>query len=925
MRSRFLIPSLVLSVAVIATLAAPPAGPRGVLAAPHLVRTLPNKSTVVIRENRTRPLVTVQAWVKSGARDEVSSDRGVSSVLTRMLPNATRTYGQGRVQRELAAFGAEMSTEVGYTHTMYQITAPAKSFGTAVDLLSEILLRPRMESQDLTQGIARAGLDASAALQASERYALNPAREAIHAGTPLTAPIAVPQIEIQRITLPLARRFYENHYVAENMLFVVVGDVEPQEAAQRIETAFRELRKGKAPSRKSVKPKNLSETKVIFEAVPGDLQGSTVTAAFRAPAWGTADAIALDVLLALLVESPGSRARKRLDEEGSGLTHAVAHRSFELDGGTVSVSFGAQPDRMKDAESTLLALLEQSRSQTITQEELDSAVNAVLARELYDRTELSGIGRATAHAVLQGKPGADEVYADRVRAVRPEDLVGVANLYLDLGKAAVVEVMPAATADSLGVRSGYESRIREALQMNRAAYGKGPSVAQSDASARRARIDAPLSKIPSAPLDPGRARVERTVLPGGLRLLHSEDRSVPMVTVAVYLAGGVRYENEKVNGVTTLVREVLLTSRDPKADGVPYRVSLADLGTVQPYQDRDMWGVSVAVPASRWKEAAERLGTMFAHPELDTVTVDATRIHLLTALDKWLEDDQAQRARLIFPTKYHVSGYRLPGLGTRRTLLTMPQGDVEAWYQKFVVRENLVVAVFGDVRPGEAAPVVDAAFRDVSSKPFRPGAVPKEPEFEGFRERWELGQGPDNTVTLAYNGPPATSSDIPALYVANSLLSGPHGFFETHLNNSIYFKGATSIVSHALDESPIIATATIVGPMQEENAVKMLFRQFKVVTWIGFDSTPGYADTLRYAKTHAAGQYLSLLRSNTSRAFQVARAELFGLGVDYPVTLPVKIEAVTAADIERIGLRYFELNEFARRPYAIAETRPGGW
>lgn len=921
MRPRSLIPSIVLAlVALAAALHLHPA-----LAAPHLVRTLPNKSTLVVRENRTRPLVSVQAWVKSGARDEVSSDRGVSSVLTRMLPNATRSYGPGQLERELSAFGAEMTTEVGYTHTMYQITAPAKSFGTAVDLLSEILARPRMDEQDLNQGVARARMDSRAVLAASERYAMNAARQALHAGTPLTVPIAVPELEIQSLTLPLVQRFYKNHYVAENMMFVVVGDVEPEDAARHIEAAFREMPRGRAPSRKRVKAKDVSETKVIFEAAPEqEIHGSTVTAAFRAPAWGTADAIALDVLMAVLVDSPGSRARKRMDEEASGFTGAIAQRSFEIDGGTVGVSMSGEPDRMKETESALLALLEQSRSQTITQEELDSAVNSVLAREFFGRSELSGIGRAAGLAVLQEEPGADEVYVARVRAVRPEDLVAVANEYLDLRKAAIIEAMPASVADSLDARDGYEGRIRDALKMNQAAYGKGPKVAQSHPSSRRARIDAPLAKIPSAPFDPGRARVERTVLPGGLRVLHSEDRSVPIVTVGVYLAGGVRYENEKNNGVTALVREALLTTRDPKANGAPYRFSLADLGSLQPYQDKDMWGFSLAVPATSWKEAVTRLGAMFAHPELDTITVDATRIQILTALDKWLEDDQAQRARLIFPTKYHASGYRLPGLGTRLSVLTMPQDEVEDWYKKFVVRENLVVAVFGDVPQGEAAPSVEAAFRGVSSSPFRPGPIPKEEDFEGFRERWELGQGPDNTVTLAFNGPPAGSPDIPALYVANSLLSGPHGFFETHLSDYPAYKAATSIVSQAVDESPIIATATLVGPVQEEDGVKLLFRQFRKLAFLNFASED-YADTLRYAKTHAAGSFLSLLRSNTTRAFQVSRAELFGLGVDYPVTLPVKIEAVTGADVNRVGRRYFEADEFARRPYAIAETRPGGW
>lgn len=919
MRSRSLIPVLLLAVAAVAV----SAGLSSLAAAaPHLVRTLPNKSVLVIRENRTRPLVSVQAWVKSGARDEVSSDRGVSSVLTRMLPAATKSYGPGRVERELAAFGAEMTTEVGYTHTLYQITAPAKSFQTAVDMLSDILVRPRMDAKDLEQGVARARMDARSVLGASERVAVNAARQSLHAGTPLTAPIAVPELEIQRVTLNLAQRFYQNHYVAENMMFVIVGDVEPEDAARRLEAAFRDMPRGKAPSRKTVNSKP-SDTKVLFEAADREVEGNTVTAGFRAPAWGTSDAIALDVLLALLVESPDSRARKRMNEEGSGFTHAVAQRSFEQDGGTVTVSLGAEPDRMKDAESALLALLEQSRSMTVTQDELTNAVNSVLARELFGRSELAGIGRATGLAMLQGMPGADEVYADRVRAVRPEDLVAVANLYLDLSKAVVVEVMPANVADSLGVRNGYENRVKDALKMNQAAYGKGPKVAQSDAASRRARIDAPLSRIPSAPFDPGRARVERTVLPGGLRVLSSEDRSAGIVTVSVYLNGGVRYENEKNNGITALLREVLLTSADPKAQGAPYRLSLADLGGVQPYQDRDMWGISVAVPATRWKEAVERLGAMFAHPELDTITVDATRIQVLTALDKWLEDDQAQRSRLIFPTKYQVSGYRLPGLGTRRSVLTMPQDEIEGYYKKFVVRENVVVAVFGDVPPAEVAPAVDAAFRDVSKNPFKPGAIPKEPPFEGFREKWELGQGPDNTVTLAYNGPPAASPDMPAMYVVNSLLTGPRGFFETHLNYYPTYKGASSIVAQAIDESPIIATAQIVGPVQEEESVKLLFRQFKKVAFLEY--TGEYADTLRAAKTHAAGTYQALLRSNTTRAFQVARSELFGLGVDYPVALPARIEAVTGTDVNRIGMKYFEQDEFQHRPYAIAETRPGGW
>ncbi len=897
--------------------------PASVSAAPQLVRTLPNKMTLVVRENRTRPLVSIQMWVKAGTRDEQLRDRGVSAVLARALFEATQSRPPGKIDEELTLHGGSFGSEAGYAYTLYEVTLPARSFGVGLDVLREVILRPRMAAKDLEQGIAKARTESRAVLQGAERASIDPAREALHPGTPLSWPLAVSELELASVTMPIAQRFYKNYYVAENMMVVVVGDVDPDDVARKVEVAFQEAPKAKAPARARFTEKALTAPVIQVQSNPGDTQGAALTVGFRAPAWGTADAIALDVLMAMLVDSPTSRAQKRMAEKGGEFILAAAHRAFEADGGTVAISVRAQPERMRDAESALLSLIEQSRSTPVTQEELNAAVNSVLSRDLFFEAEPLGLGRATAFAVLQGSPGADEVYFQRIKAVRPADLVAVANQYLDMRRAAVIEMMPSDTADSLRIRDGFEKRIREKIGMNEAAYNQGPKVTQSAEQERRLRIDAPLAQIPTAPFDAGRSRIDRAALPGGLRVLASEDRSIPLVTIGVYLAGGVRYESDKNNGISAIVREVLLSSADSKAGGLQYRQSFADLGRLVPYQDRDMWGVSLSVPADSWRDALGRLGAMFTHPEIDTVSIDAARLLVLTALDKWLDDDGAQRARLIFPTKYQVSGYRLPGLGNRKNVVTIPIADVQAWYRRFVVRGNVVVSVFGDVRPGEVGPAVDEAFRDLPAKAFEPGTIAKEGEYEGFREKWELGAGPDCTVTLAFDGPPATSPDMPVMYVINSILSGPKGWFQTYLMSNPFVKDANSIVSQAVDESPIIASVTVTGPVQEESAVRLLFRQFKKVAFLEFNAE--LADTLRFAKTHAAGSYLSLLNSNTSRAFQAGRGELFGLSVEYPVVLPAKIDAVTADDLLRVGLKYFEKDEFNRRPYAISETRPGGW
>ena len=905
-------------------LTAAPAVAPVALAAPHLVRMLPNKMNVIVRENRTRPLVAVQVWVNVGARDETRTERGASSVLSYLPYEATAKRKQSEMQKEVRGFGGSISSEAGYGQTVYNMTVPARHLTQALDVLSDALIRPVFDTLTFDQAMAKARRDARAAYSTASAASLAPIRATLYDGTPLAASLRVPELEVAALTPSILQRFYKANWVAENLTVVIVGDVDAEDAAQKVAAAFTEMPRGKANARPRVSLKNFNGPRILERSPGAETGGNSVTAGFRAPEWGSADAVTLDVLLALLVDSPDSRFQRRLREATGEVLSAAALRSIDADGGVVAISLEIEPGRAADAEALLVQEIEKTRGTPVTKEECDAAIRALIARDILAQSELWGLARVAGTAWFQGRPGADEVYWQRLRAVRPEDLVAVAQKYLDWRQAAVVEMIPNSVADSLGLRGGLERRIKEKQALYEGTYRSGPRPTASADAERRARIDAPISSIPAAPFDAGRGRVERATLPGGLRVLASEDRSVPSVTVCVYLGGGVRYENDNTNGISSLLRETMFNSNDPKAPGSTYRQSLGAMGRLAPYQDRDMWGVSVAVPSTDWREALARLGAMFSAPDLDTITVDATRIFLLTAYDKWLEDDEAQRQRLIFTTKYEVSGYRLPGIGNRSNLVRLPNSLVEEWHKRFIVRPNLVVAVFGDVRPAEVGPAVDQAFAGVASRPFKPGLIAKELEYEGFREKWELGAGAVVSVQLAFNGPPAASPDIPTMYVVNSLLTGPYGWFEQFLRSQGTVNGAESIVSQAIDESPILATIWVNGIVSEEEMVKLLFRQFKKVSGLELVGEELGRD-FRRAKTHAIGTYYAGFTANTTRAFQWARSDVFNLPNDYAITLPSKMETVQPADLLAVGKRYFQTSDWVRAPYAITETRPGGW
>ena len=545
--------------------------------------------------------------------------------------------------KEVQSFGGTLTSESGYTSIVYNMTIPARHVGRALDVLSDAVIHPAFNQY--TDAVAREG--AAGSRRSPERRGQREPELASPGPVRRHAP-ALPRTSPRwrsALTLPILERFYRENFVAERTTVVVVGDVDAAQVADQIAAAFRDMPAGKARRHPRVpESKELKEPVALAQANPRETQGSVVAARIPRSRVGTADAIALDVLLAALVDAPDSRLRRRFREGSEGeLAGAAAQRSFSPDPGLVALVLSAEPSRMMEAEGVLVQEIEKVRSQPITPEECDAAIRAVLERELSSRAELWGLARATALAHYQGRVGADEVHAQRVRAVRPEDLAAVARKYLDWKHGAIVEHMDGRLADSLGLSRDFPKRIREKLALP----GHLPERAARHGEHRRraARAHRPaLASLSSEPFDPGRGRVERARLAGRrIRLLTSVDRSAPGVTVAVYLSGGVRYENDKNNGITSLLRETMFNTIDPKRSGLAYRQSLPLLGSMVPYQDRDMWGVSLSVPSSEWKDALGRLGTMLAHPDLDSITVDATRILLLTAYDKWAENDWAQR------------------------------------------------------------------------------------------------------------------------------------------------------------------------------------------------------------------------------------------------------------------------------------------
>src|SRR4029434_5141569 len=105
--------------------------------------------------------------------------------------------------------------------------------------------------------------------------------------------------------------------------------------------------------------------------------------------------------------------------------------------------------------------------------------------------------------------------------------------------------------------------------------------------------------------------------------------------------------------------------------------------------------------------------TVFAdvllHPSFPEGELEKMRRLMLAALERQDDDWQTEVGELCRQTFFTISPYRLQPEGSVEALQRLQRSDVVAFYQRYVVPNNMVLAIFGDIDlPATTAAVTQA-------------------------------------------------------------------------------------------------------------------------------------------------------------------------------------------------------------------------
>jgi zinc protease len=820
--------------------------------------TLENGLTVLVEENHTNPVVSVQVFVRTGSiYEQEYLGSGISHFFEHIIhggTTTTRSEAESRIILE--AIGNNSNAYTTTDHTAYYINTTTEHWTTALELLADWMLHSTIDQQEFVRekGVVQReieqGLDNPRRVlfqtAASTRFKVHPARY----------PVIGYKELVQKVSRNDLVTYYQRMYAPNNMILVVVGDVQTAEALEHIGTAFgsgerRQLPAISLPEEPPQVGKRTAEKEMAIAQAHMSLSYRTVPLTHP-------DLYPLDVLSYILSNGNSSRLVKRIKDEQQ-LVYGISSSSFTpaYAPGSLAVLATLEPDNLQAVETAIVQELSGLKDVLVRPEELAKAKKQKIADHVFGQQTAQARARSVGLDMLSTyDPNFSDHYVQNIQHVTAEDIRQVARRYVHEDTLVVAVVRPKRQSAST-------------------------TVATEDEQAKP---------------------VVKKILENGLTLLLKRNPALPMVTMQAYFKGGVRVEAPDTNGLSQLMAQLLIkgtTSRSADDIATTFDAMGGDISTGS---GNNSFFVTASCLTDDFATALAVYADVITHPSFPDQELEKIRRLMLAALKRQDDNWRSEVEKLFRSTFFTVSPYRMQPEGNAAALQRLQRQDVVAFYQRYAVPNNMVLAIFGDIDVAKTATAVEQAFAHFRSRPLAFPTVSAEPVPTQTRRQVKYTEKQVAAIYIGFPGIAMTNlEDRYALHILDAVISGigfPGGWLHTELRGKqlVY-------VVHAFNwlglEPGYFGMIAATQPQKVDDVVDIMLRNIDKAKAGDIRD-----EELTRAKRLAMIAERLHRQTNSQLASDATLNELYGLGYDFSDHETARLEKVTKADVQRVAQTY---------------------
>jgi predicted Zn-dependent peptidase len=182
--------------------------------------------------------VSIGVWLARGSRHEAETQSGVAHFVEHMLFKGTDTRSAEDIAQEIDSIGGQLDAFTAKEYAGYYIKVLDEHLSTAVDLLSDIVMRPRFDAGDIEK-------EKKVILEEIKMVEDTP-DDLVHElftqhfweGHALGRPILGCKETVESFTTPILRDYFGATYVAPNLIVAAAGNVEHAQVRDLVSRAF---------------------------------------------------------------------------------------------------------------------------------------------------------------------------------------------------------------------------------------------------------------------------------------------------------------------------------------------------------------------------------------------------------------------------------------------------------------------------------------------------------------------------------------------------------------------------------------------------------------------------------------------------------------------------------------------------------------
>ncbi len=852
-------------------------------AANIVVKKLPNGLTAIVKPDRSSPIVAVNVWFGVGSVHESEEMNGLAHFQEHMVFKGTEKYGVGDIARIVKSAGGNLNAGTSYSYTMYYVVLPSREFATALDVQADAMMHSTFDTQEFTKERLVVIDEARMYDDRPESFTFYRTMELGFEKHTYRRPIAGYQHIVEKITRDQLVEFYRNYYRPSNAVLVVVGDVEVDEAMQRIERAYGGWSNGNVVVNEP--PVEPAQTAFRFKAYEGPMDHAYLGAGFHVPSLLHDDYPALQTLAELASSGKSSRFYRRVREEKRLVTSAGADLLAEKWPGFFLLAASMPPAKWETACGALLTEIERFKQDLVSESELDKARRQV-ERSMYRELEtMEGQASNIGYYQLLGDFRLADRHREAIQRVTPDEIMEVARKYFHPSNLSLVGYVP----KSFGLETMTYERVLGVVESSLSSTGGVSEMPQAPASVVPATASAETHAA-RANEDSG---VTSFTLDNGVRVLLKQRPNVPLVSMLTVFPGGGRFEPAGQSGLGVLTHRVL-TKGGTRFSAEEIAEKIEGLGgSIDSYSSFDTGGVSVGVLSEFAEEAVEIYRDVLREPKFDVGRIEQEKTRLLEELARRHDNPVPFAMDHLFRAVFGAHPYAHPFLGEAKEVNALGARDCTEWYHSLLAPKQVVLSIVGDLSIDRARRIAERLLGDLAE---RPGVAPRDdvpalPAKPG--EHILRRAGIKQAVTfVGFTAPRMETPESIALEVANGVLTGLGGRLFVELRDKRSLGYMTGSAYNSLYGSGIFFGYANPGAEGIDEAVRVILHELDLIS-----REPVSDEELSRAKEWLAGSHVMELQRNGAQAVGYGTYEALGFGWPALDRIPGEIRAVTKEEI----------------------------